>query len=379
VLYPHKQNRKLLILEMMRDGNISRYQFKLSRALTPHSLRHSEFAHWFSECIRRLGVEVVHIQHWLRLSPVVFQVPMNLGVPYFVTLHDFYALCPNERLMTPQNRFCELKEKLWQCSCCLWQTKKRGRGFLRQWQMTMKQALGAANQIFAPSDYMRRMAQTVYPDISITVIPHGLDQVETEDAEDKTPDSPHEPNPGVFRVAVLGHLQPAKGSELLLRTLILNRDETIEFHSFGQILDQTLAARSGKIRSPLIAHGPYDRNDIVKLLQTAEISLALFLSLQPEIFSYTLSEAMAAKCPVLALDLGAVGDRIQTSGCGWLMQPDASPESILTQIEWIRTHPEAYLQAKQAIRDIAWTSAEEMAEIYQKHYVVAKSAAGPRG
>jgi glycosyltransferase involved in cell wall biosynthesis len=369
VLYPCKYRRRLLILETLSKGEkIARFQCLLPRSSTFRSLRYPAFARWFAECLRLLRIDAVHIEHWIRMSLDVFDVPTSLGLPLFVTLHDYYALCPNERLLTPQNRFCELVPEFEQCGRCLWRTKRRRLAFLRQWRTEMSRALSAAKQVFAPSGCVRRLTQSIYPHIPITVIPHGLDAKPAAEANIAVRDArsagQRNKPPDVFRAAILGHLHPVKGSKLLLQMLRANQDDTIEFHSFGKILDQALL----KPRLPLISHGPYEREDIVTLLEEASIDLVLILSAIPETFSFTLSEAMLAGRPVLAVDLGAAGDRIREYGCGWLLRPDSPPESILERIQWIRSHPEIYLQVKQAIRKSAHVSGKAMAQIYQKYY-----------
>jgi glycosyltransferase involved in cell wall biosynthesis len=374
VLYLRTLRRRLLVLEVWLDGQLMRFQFRLSKSPLFYRLHDPVFALWLAECLRRLRIDVVHIQHWLRLSLDVFDVPRKLGIPYFITLHDYYALCPNERLLTPQNRFCQLKRTPDQCGRCLWQSKKQDWAFLQRWQAEMGDALRAASRVFAPSGYVKGLARTVYPQIPVTVIPHGLDTgpaIKEEGVcaawETHSAGQPKK-LPEIFHVAVLGHLQPVKGSRLLSQILCLNQDETIKIHSFGQILDRTLLKRSGRQPLPLIAHGAYEREHIVELLRESEIHLVLILSILPETFSFTLSEALLAGCPVLALDLGAVGERIRAAHCGWLLPPDATAEYVLGQIQWIRAHPEEYFRARQAIRNIGRTSGEAMARTYQAHY-----------
>ena len=48
----------------------------------------------------------------------------------------------------------------------------------------------------------------------------------------------------------------------------------------------------------------------------------LYPSAGPETFSYTLSEAWAAGRPVLVPPIGALAERVQATGAGWVMTDD---------------------------------------------------------
>jgi glycosyltransferase involved in cell wall biosynthesis len=184
------------------------------------------------------------------------------------------------------------------------------------------------------------------------------------------PDPGDDPDPGgdLFSVAVLGHLQSVKGSSLLLDMLFLAEGTGLEFHSFGGIRDRAFWGRKDM---PLNLHGEYPRERIVRLLKEAGIGLVLILSVLPETFSYTLSEAMAARIPVLALDLGAVGDRVRATGCGWLLPPEAAPEDILGEIQRIRKDAKDYWKAVDRLNRLSMASSRDMAKAYERFYVEA--------
>jgi hypothetical protein len=63
--------------------------------------------------------------------------------------------------------------------------------------------------------------------------------------------------------------------------------------------------------SKFVYHGAYAAKDIVRNLVDDHIHVGLQLSIWPETFSYTLSEFVDARIPVIAGRLGAQGERIE--------------------------------------------------------------------
>ena len=66
-------------------------------------------------------------------------------------------------------------------------------------------------------------------------------------------------------------------------------------------------------------HGRYETAELPDLLAHYRVALVLYPSAGPETFSYTLTEAWAAGRPVLVPPFGALAERVQDSGAGWIM------------------------------------------------------------
>ena len=81
------------------------------------------------EMLRESGVELVHYHHVYTLYPPLLQLPAALGVPYAVTLHDYYTICPEIKLVTPDQRYCGEPDAAG-CASCLaaWRRERRRKG-----------------------------------------------------------------------------------------------------------------------------------------------------------------------------------------------------------------------------------------------------------
>ena len=129
-------------------------------------------------------------------------------------------------------------------------------------------------------------------------------------------------NEGRLNVAFLGGMVPQKGS-LMARELIPMDKGGINWFVLGAIGDKNILEISQE-NCFLQLHLP-KKEELPQLLEDNEIDIICILPIWPETFSYTVSEAWLNGIPIVATDIGAVGERIRKTGGGWLVKPDASP------------------------------------------------------
>ena len=75
--------------------------------------------------------------------------------------------------------------------------------------------------------------------------------------------------------------------------------------------------------------GRYRQDDLPRLLAGSQCGAALFLSVWPETYSYTLSEAWRAGLLPVALDIGAQAERIREQGHGVLIPFPATAREVV--------------------------------------------------
>lgn len=131
-----------------------------------------------------------------------------------------------------------------------------------------------------------------------------------------------------MRVAFIGGISNIKGSRIAYE-LVLKVDD-IEWFVFGNISPTEALYNLDKLN--LHKFGAYERKNIKKLLQANRIDLVCIFSECSETFCYTLSEALDAKVPVLAYDIGAVGERVRNENIGKVVSLSAAAEDIIKEI-----------------------------------------------
>ena len=103
--------------------------------------------------------------------------------------------------------------------------------------------------------------------------------------------------------------------------------------------------------------------DIPKLL--AELDLFVFSARPDEGFGIALAEAMAAGLPIVASNVGACREVLDSGRCGLLVEPQ-SPEALATGIRQVLSDPALALKYASAARERAMRhfSVEVMADAY---------------
>lgn len=276
---------------------------------------------------RRLKVRCVHLHHVLGQSDLVWALPERLGVPLDVTIHDYYWICPRVTLMDESGRYCG-EPSLSACDKCVsfagvypGQASRYDElgGTVAAWRRYHRVRLESARTVFVPSiDVLKRMT-AYFPDVNVQPLPHA----------ERLPSVIHTrktARTGRIGVAVIGGIGVHKGFDELvgLARWADKRHLPLHFHVIGAVPDLRRISGLGN----LSLTGQYDREQLPDLLATADCQLALFLSVWPETYCYTLSEALAAGLTPVGYDLGAIGDRIRASGHGVTVPFASPPEAI---------------------------------------------------
>lgn len=139
-----------------------------------------------------------------------------------------------------------------------------------------------------------------------------------------------------MRVAFIGGISNIKGSRIAYE--LVSKTEDIEWFVFGNISPTEELYYLDKPN--FHKFGAYERKNIKKMLYVYKIDLVCIFSECSETFCYTLSEALAARVPVLAYDIGAVGERIKEGNLGKVVKLSESPENIISEIRKSKTDKE---------------------------------------
>jgi len=226
-------------------------------------------------------------------------------------------------------------------------------------------ALSAAGiTLVAPSDFARRRACAIAPELAgqpWRVIPHGLAPFTAAVAS-----APAPPVDRPLRVLVPGRLDDGKG-ERLLTPMLASLPPGIELVLLGS--GHAGAHFEGK---PFVqVHRDYVRDQLPRWIAELSPDIALLPSTVPETFSYTLSEMLALRVPVLCASPGAPAERLRDAGGGWVVA--AEPEAVNRQLAHLSAHRDeiAAVAAKPAP---AQASLETMAQLWREVLPLASSA-----
>lgn len=284
--------------------------------------------------ISRHAFEVVHARHlgWHGLG--LQAVCERMGIPFILSLHDFYTVCPSIKLLDESNVHCGGKctETPGECGVELWDRKSfppLKNQFIKKWQAIFSRVLEKSDALVTTSPFARQTFYNNYPALlerDFRVIPHGRNFSDV--GMFSSPLLAGEP----LRVLVPGNISVAKGANLIAAIAEIDKGETVAFHILGD---------HGRLKDMpgLVTHGRYNRDDFVQRARDIKPHIGAVLSIWPETYCHTLTEMWAMGVPVLGMSIGAVGERIEAHGGGWLISPQAAPEETLAMLRQIRAKP----------------------------------------
>lgn len=228
------------------------------------------------------------------------------GLDLRIALHDFAAFCARPHLLErPQLRFCWYSRDLARCGRCLRQDWPVEDAYQAQRRAIAGELLAGASVLIFPSEFLRRIYAELFPGLP----PERQRVVPLAGAIAPLP-AP-EPRP-VRHVALVGGVQAHKGALIFEEVVRGLAGEELRWTTYGGG-DPELAMRLRRLTRVRI-RGYYRSGTLPSLLRRDGVDLALLLSIVPETYSLSLDECAAAGVPVVAFDLGAVGERLPRLG-----------------------------------------------------------------
>ena len=267
--------------------------------------------------LRELRITELHTHSLVDFVPeapdLIRRLVKNLGVRWEINLHDYKVACPRINLADKDGRYCGEPEPD-ACNACL---AANGSDFgvkdIRLWRAMHWRALEAADEILVPDEDVARRIARYFPGLEITVSPHENIQYMRRRA---TLPVREEGQP--LHVVVIGAIGKLKGYDVLLRCArdVRERRLPIRFSVLGYTMnDRTLEALGVHIT------GKYREDEALGRLRDLNPELVWLPSTWPETYSYTLSIALSASCPITAFDIGAIASRLRRIGEGSLLMP----------------------------------------------------------
>ena len=275
-------------------------------------------------------LDVVHVHHVTGFGTGALKAIQEVGLPFVMTLHDYWSVCPRGQMLRNDGALCEVPEPE-TCGTCLLGTwphlmpggdgdlRKPERGMLRDDAEAAAarsayalRCLEAPNKLYTPS----KAAKAVYVRAGvdkdrIEVCENGIATEEIVPYVHRLRSEGVRPigSRGEVRLGVLGSVLPSKGTLELARafqkadapglTLEVHGNMP-SYHGDGSYVEalQELAKEDTRIR----LHGPYSIDGLPQIL--AGLDGVAAPSRWVEVFGLTVREASAAGLPVIVSDAG---------------------------------------------------------------------------
>ena len=273
-----------------------------------------------ADWLRHERFDVCHVMHTMRMSTAVLAV-QRCGLPYILTLTDFFLACPRINLVDLDNHICSGPQLGRNCGkLCL--TAPWSRETLLSRYKRAHELLSSASVRVAPSEYVAARYREIFPDCNLRVIPHGIDLLAflTGNATALEPSE----DPKKITLGYVGGILPQKGLDTLLRAMALVKAPNLELkvigglHGAAAYHHEVLAFGRSDTRVKFLGH--LDASKVFQAIKA--LDLLCLPSRVPETFSLALHEAAALGIPALVSNLGAPGEQVSRHGGGQVLAFD---------------------------------------------------------
>jgi glycosyltransferase involved in cell wall biosynthesis len=263
---------------------------------------------------------------------------IEVNVPYVIFAHDNFYLCPSWNLINDEGRFCNLPD-LTVCKNCLPNNKFSShnlyyRSFfdISQWRRKMHGFLQNAKYIISPSESMKNHLLKVYEDLQNVVV---LEHFESA--------FPYRNIRRHFTgnelvVGILGDIGYHKGDKLLKKLVARLKSKALPIKIVVIGYTRSFPAPYKSADGKFFIHGRYNRLDLPDLLERYNVNVILIPSICPETFSYTISEAMLLRYPLVCFNIGAQAERVRKYNCGIIVN-DISVEGLVAALKELLQNP----------------------------------------
>jgi GT2 family glycosyltransferase/glycosyltransferase involved in cell wall biosynthesis len=298
--------------EHRRDGSVATYGFE-RRA----GERWRDFVGALCATFR---IALIHLHNISGCREGLIEALAQPPVPFGYTLHDLNFACPTITFLDARGRFCGGETDVHACQQCVAAQPAHAHVDVTAWRAAHARLVADAAFVIAPSRWALTMFGRYFDRRDVPIVPHG-----TAAPGLRAPGAHTAvllPRDGLPVVVVLGAIGPDKGARRVerLARLAAQRDAPVRFVVIGYLDVERGPWQSDDAR--LTVHGEYDPRDLPDLLAHYGAALVLYPSEGPETFSYTLSEAWHAGLPALVPPIGALRERVEEAGGGWVLSED---------------------------------------------------------
>lgn len=282
---------------------------------------------WFSQILVKYSISLVHFFHFINNVPSLGIISKAMGIPYVVSIHDFYVVCRYFTLMDYRGKYCNVGLSTNTCDACLRKRANIPEGSQASRRDFYRRILENAGSVIYMSKSTKDKVEEVYPSLKL----HHLSRVHGAPLPVANPVSYRPYNQKIsshnqnLSVVVPGNLALHKGGIYLIECIKELKNEDIQFHFWGSI-DGSIKKMLEEIAPTKVSfNGRYD----IGKLPYYKYDLSLHLSVWPETYCQTLSEAWAARLIPICTNIGAFSNRVQHGINGFLVDYENPMELVM--------------------------------------------------
>ena len=306
----------------------------------------------FVEVLKQFGVSRVHIHHVMGIKGNLRELIHALDVPFDFTVHDYYTICPQIRLLDRAGQYCG-EPDLIGCNGCIRDRPSCGAQDIVSWRKEHDWLLLQADRVICPTaDVRQRLARYGLAERAV-VVPH-----ESAKAAPLAPIVLAQSEP--LRVAVLGPLAPHDGAAIFAACAEASAMLPFKFIMIGG----SRQPLPGHVKPLATETGSDQEIELAQAIETSNPHVLWFPTPWPDTWSYRLSAAIASGRPIVATRIGAFAERLQGRAWTWLIDPGSPIAAWIAAFEQVRS-----ALATGRPTGISWSGEVPSIDFYRESYV----------
>ncbi len=292
--------------------------------------------------LKQSHCELIHVQNFFPLiSPSVYYASQDEGVPVVQTLRNYRLICPNGLFFRDghvcedcMGKFIPYPSVIHACY-----RQNRGATSVTAAMLTIHRTMGTwlkqVNLFISLSEFARqKFIEAGFPENKIVVKPNFV-----------YPDPGAGEGLGSYALYV-GRLSVEKGLDILLAAWEQLKTP-IPLKIIGDGPLTSLVTEATKRMPHIEWLGRRPMSEVHALM--GEAMFLVFPSKWYETFGRVAVEAFAKGTPVIASNLGAIAELVDSDRTGLHFTP-SDPVDLATKVEWALTHPKELLQMRSSAR-----------------------------
>jgi glycosyltransferase involved in cell wall biosynthesis len=277
---------------------------------------HPQVEQLFTDLLDKFSPDIVHFHNIIGLSASLPRIAKHRSIKTVLTLHDYWGICFKNTLLKSDNTLCEEISDCGDCKAYIADGTFSGVPIRLRRDFILMQ-LEYVDTFISPSSFLaERYIKAGLCADKMRVIPNGIDierfsGIERIDCHDRV------------RFSFAGYLGKHKGVPTIIEALPLIKNKGKFFINLigdgeDRVVYQNLINKSG-LTDTVKFWGKIDNRRIEDVYR--ETDVLILPSIWPENQPVSITEAMAARIPVIASRIGGIPELVKDGITGFLFTP----------------------------------------------------------
>ncbi|WP_367751325.1 glycosyltransferase [Ammoniphilus sp. 3BR4] len=352
-----KQAGDILIREFTYKG-IPVVAFKCKKHFNNMNLLqdNSELELFSESLIKDESPDLIHFGHIMRVGEFI-KSAKKLGIPYIITLTDYFFLCPKVTLLNSKGQTCNGPSNGESCARFCSEIQPE---YIKRRLHQAQDMLGSAKKIISPSKFLGRMFEQEFSS-KISIIHHGVSYSKIKRNERVYKEGSH------ITFGFAGTLQYHKGADILLESYrkVPSRNTSLKILGTGQndYVKKLKGLAKGDDRIEFC--GVFDQTQLGHIFN--QIDVMIIPSIWYENYPLVLHEALACQIPVISSNIGGMAEKIKNGKYGFTFDV-GKVEQLRKVLTMISAKPEILNKIKDNLKKVHIPTIEQEAYAYERLY-----------